>query len=349
MTRLVTRPALRLLTSLVLWSSPPAALALILDSGDGSSNDEVPADDPGWAHVGRRLGGPSVIYLGNGWVLTAHHVGVGIVVIGGERYDPVAGTAVQISNPDGVPSDLQVFRLVGNPELPDLPMLPISRSTPKPGESAMMIGAGYTRGEPTKIDTHDRGLVDGWLWGTEDGLHWGTNTIAAWPEDIERGGTRTHAFATLFDRLDDPAGTAHEAQAAQGDSGGALFARRDRLEPSKGWVLAGVMFTIRARNGQPPRTAFYGDVTYSADLSYYRDQIVALVGSGCDDSSDNANCNGQGRGPFSFAHLYLALTATSLGALAIVLAVMRRRRVWGPGTAERSHGHSATRALHRRP
>ena len=35
-----------------------------------------PPGDPGWAHVGIR-GGMPVVYLGNGWVLAAHRVGIG--------------------------------------------------------------------------------------------------------------------------------------------------------------------------------------------------------------------------------------------------------------------------------
>ena len=63
-----------LLFALTLLLSAPAD-ALILDSGDGQGNTTPPADDPGWAHVGR-VTGPSGIYLGNGWVLTANHVTV---------------------------------------------------------------------------------------------------------------------------------------------------------------------------------------------------------------------------------------------------------------------------------
>ena len=52
----------------------PAA-AVIIDSGDGTGNTGAPPDDPGWDNVGTR-GGMTVVYVDNGWVVTAAHVGM---------------------------------------------------------------------------------------------------------------------------------------------------------------------------------------------------------------------------------------------------------------------------------
>ena len=46
--------------------------------GDGTGNVTAPPDDPGWDHLGTK-GGTTVVYVGNRWVLTAHHVGAWII------------------------------------------------------------------------------------------------------------------------------------------------------------------------------------------------------------------------------------------------------------------------------
>ena len=45
------------------------------------------------------------------------------------------------------------------------------------------------------------------------------------------------------------------------------------------WQLAGIMVTVDAYSAQPSPelTAVFGNETFMADLSYYRNQIVAVV------------------------------------------------------------------------
>jgi hypothetical protein len=45
------------------------------------------------------------------------------------------------------------------------------------------------------------------------------------------------------------------------------------------WELSGVILTVGGFSGQPDpgANAIYGNVTYAADLSFYRSQIVAIV------------------------------------------------------------------------
>jgi hypothetical protein len=52
----------------------PASRAVLISSDDGTGNTTAPASDPGWSNVGDR-GGLSAVYVGNGWVLSAGHVG----------------------------------------------------------------------------------------------------------------------------------------------------------------------------------------------------------------------------------------------------------------------------------
>ncbi|MBW2382176.1 MAG: trypsin-like peptidase domain-containing protein [Deltaproteobacteria bacterium] len=255
-----------------LFAAP--ASALILDAGDGRGNTTAPPDDPGWQNVARRLGGPSIVYLGDRWVLTARHVGAGVVEIDGKRFDPIATDIHFITNDDGTHTDLMLFRIDDDP---GLPRLVLSESTPLIAEDVILVGHGASRGQPISLGSPPEPLRDGFHWIDDATRRWGTNVISDRPNYVTSGRTRTLAIATHFDRIDEPLGTPQEAQAAIGDSGGALFARADRLDSESGWVLAGLMFTVSNMNDQPPRTSFYGSATFSVDLAHYREQILRVA------------------------------------------------------------------------
>jgi hypothetical protein len=65
-----------------------------------------------------------------------------------------------------------------------------------------------------------------------------------------------------------------ESQAAYGDSGGGVFHKN-----GSSWELSGMILTVAGYSGQPDpgANAVYGNVTYAADLSFYRPQIMAIV------------------------------------------------------------------------
>jgi hypothetical protein len=86
--------------------------------------------------------------------------------------------------------------------------------------------------------------------------------------DVAMPRLRTRCFDVSFDRPGSPG----EAQAALGDSGGAVLARRDGR-----WELAGVMVAISTFPGQPPSSGLFGNTTTAADVSYYRNQILAVM------------------------------------------------------------------------
>jgi hypothetical protein len=260
--------------ALLALGLPASAWALILDAGDGQGNMTAPPEDPGWANVGRRLGGPTVVYLGHGWVLTANHVGAGIVIFDDERYDPIKDSPAQLLNEDGSSTDLLLFRIK---DPPDLHPLLIASRPPGLGEEVILIGAGYSRGNPLTFDRPGYGLQDGWEWAVPRAKRWGTNTVVSDPEFIEHGETRTLATTMIFERIDAPTGTRQEAHAAEGDSGGALFARATPFDSNAPFALAGVLFSVSHLQDQPGRSAFYGNVTHAADLSDYRGQIFALA------------------------------------------------------------------------
>lgn len=273
----------------------PPGNAVLLDSGDGTQNTTAPVNDPGFAHVGRR-GGLTAVYLGDGWVLTANHVGMGTVTFDGETSEPLPGSAVRLANGDGTFADLLLFAV--HPP-PALPLLPIRTDPLSGGEGAILVGNGRDRGPATSWDPNGPpppGPVDGWQWASSRSLRWGTNVIDGFPVDPI---ANTFSFYTTFDE----GAPGDESQAADGDSGGAVFVH-DGVE----WQLAGILFAIGVFSEQPAQTSLHGNLSYAGDLSLYADQIldtVALPEPG---------------------------TATGLVTGALVLAALRRRgRTGGPG------------------
>lgn len=260
------------------------ASALVIDSGDGRGNTDAPPGLTEWANVGHRWGGPSVVYVGRRWVLTAAHVGAGVVVLGGERFDPVAGTPVRIANADGTPADLMLFRLDRDPGLPPLP---IARTTPRIGQDVILVGAGASRGARITVDSPETGLMDGFRWAPDQTVRWGTNVVSGATQLVRRGDVVTRAIPMTFDRIDDPGGTDDEAAAGHGDSGGALFALDDALMPDRGYVLSGILFSVSSPSDQPADTSLYGNVTFAVDLATYRSQLIAVIRPACSNERDD--------------------------------------------------------------
>lgn len=260
---------------------PDFALAVIIDSTTGTGNTSAPTDNPGWANVGTVNNG-SAIYLGNRWALTATHVWTGPTTFSGTTYQIVAGSEITLSNNgasgQSAYSDLVLYQLAADPGLPSLQ---IASSTPANASAVTMIGAGRNRGAFTTwaVNTSTVPYVwtvsstnvaaAGYLWDSTRTMRWGTNAISgtSWVT-IPDNGKNVFSVLTTFD---DFLGNSSEAQAAPGDSGGAVFHKNGGT-----WELVGMMATIGAFSGQP-QAAVFGNVTYSADLSFYRSQIVTIV------------------------------------------------------------------------
>jgi len=64
----------------------------------------------------------------------------------------------------------------------------------------------------------------------------------------------------------------YESQAVPGDSGGAVFIKR-----SGTWELAGILFSRFLYTDQPSETAVFGNQSAAADVSFYREQILAAM------------------------------------------------------------------------
>ena len=282
----ITPRCVAILAAVALTAAP--ARAVVIDSLTGTGNTTAPTDDPGWANVGVRGIGTGV-YLGNGWVLTASHVGAGDIVLSGSTYAAVGGSTVQLTNggESGKTSltDLILYRLATVPA--GLPGVSIATSAPAATTAVTMIGAGRDRGAFTEWTINQS--TTPWTWtvvssggdaagyqtlGTR-AMRWGTNSIDGMPLWIAESDLAppldVRCLATKFQAFGSPSS---EAQAVYGDSGGGVFAKSGGT-----WQLAGLILDVAGYSGQPDpgSTPVYGNVTYSADLAFYEPQIMAIV------------------------------------------------------------------------
>lgn len=269
---------------------PAPAVAVLIQTVTGTDNTTAPVGMPQFNNVGRSTNGlGTAIYLGDGWVITAGHVGGGGIVLASGTYLEQAGTGFTLLNDTPgrtTYTDLFVYRLQTRPV--GLPTITIASAQPSPGLDVTMVGAGRNRGSYTEWLVDES--VDPWVWTVTTGstsdyrgygvastraMRWGTNEVAASNLWFPLSYTSTayndvKGFATVFDEF--PGTT--EAQAVLRDSGGAVFAQNGSF-----WELAGVISTVGGFSGQPdPRlNAVFGSATFMADLSFYRPQIIAVV------------------------------------------------------------------------
>ena len=264
---------------------PRAARAVVINTISGTGNTTAPADDPGWANVGE-LGIGTGVYLGNGWVLTAYHVGGGSIVLGGGTYAMLAGSGTRLTNggaPGKAPlTDLSMFRLATTPT--GLGGVAIAATPSGTGAAVTMIGAGRDRGAFTEWSVNTNTGTSPWVWTevgsggnfagyktlSSRGMRWGTNAVSGTGLWINDNYGEIKTFATTFDDVPDST----EAQAAYGDSGGGVFRKNGST-----WELAGLMLAVKGYSGQPDpgANAVFGNETFAADLSFYRPQIMAIV------------------------------------------------------------------------
>jgi hypothetical protein len=267
--------------ALYLFSLPGSQLtsanAMVLASGESSTNTSDPRIEPALNHIGIVNNGESGVYLGNyhgkSWVLTANHVGPGSFELGAITYSAVAGSALQLLNPDSTPSDILLFQINGDPGLSPLNL---ASASPTNDKQVYMIGFGQS-GQPNRSYWIDDGgpwvptvAGDpaanriGYQWtGVQPGLkRWGIGSVAG----STHGVNQTRAFYTKF--LDQK----NIACATPGDSGGGVFIRQGDQ-----WQLIGMLDALSGLPNQPAGTSILnGDINVIADLSQYHAQIDAI-------------------------------------------------------------------------
>ena len=137
--------------------------------------NEIPPDFPYWNHVTqRRYDGPTVIYLGNGYALTARHVGMGEIFLDGEIFEPERGSKRTILNKNGTPADAMIFSLEDERLFPDWPVVPIATEPPRDGEDVVLIGFGRERARVDELED-DHGPLFSFRWTDRGAKRWATN------------------------------------------------------------------------------------------------------------------------------------------------------------------------------
>lgn len=237
-----SRISLLLLLS-VIGLATPRASGIVLFGGDIPEYLEPPTNGAPWRYVAK-VGDPSGsgVYLGKRFILTAHHVGLpDPIVLDGKTYSiDYSFEPKRIKN-----EDLRIFRINGDPGLPDLPL--IGRTQSDFARRCVVIGWGLGRGEEIS--------GQGWLWSTPRIQRWGTNVTG--PRVVRRQGDGPRLF-TAFHHKQGPG----EMSLANADSGCGLFINYRGV-----WKLAAIGVDVDenaayydrnpARRGAQPCRSFY--------------------------------------------------------------------------------------------
>lgn len=261
-----------------------ATRAVIIAGGDGAGNTTAPAGDNGWSYVGKIDSSSkpsSVTYLANDWFITANHVWQNEVVnshltniaLNGSSYAIDTSSSVRVTNSAGAGVDLRLFKVTS--AVAGLSVMSIAAQTPDAGTAVTMIGSGLNRQSAQIYWSVDTGLwtwtetnaasanASGYKWDSSGGTkRWGANNVSL--TGIEAGGMTY--FSSDFDAI------SGEGMGAVYDSGGGVFTGSGETTE-----LAGIMIGIGTYPNQPDGTAVFGDTTYMADLSVYRNQITQTI------------------------------------------------------------------------
>jgi hypothetical protein len=209
---------------------------------------------PFWKNVGQ-IDRSSGIYLGNGYVLTAAHVGSGpFRTVDGKSYPAEPKSEKYFKNYDGSLADLCLFRIKFNTTDPiaTWPSIPLTTMPPHKGTPVILVAGG------AGAITSGRRFA----WSDDYQVRWGLNSIEKiYSVPMPTSRFASFGFGTKFEK------TGGRCQAAPGDSGGAAFHFN---AVAKRWELAGVIVAVDSRFG----AAEYGNQTYIADPALFRRELA---------------------------------------------------------------------------
>lgn len=224
------------------------------------------AEFPFASHIGK-VGMGSGVYLGNGYVLTSAHVGCfPFITQDGTVYRPDYKSWQVLEQPDGAQADLAIFQInIENPDSPlaSLSTIPLTSRHPEKNDMMVMIGSGLVQTDnPVAMKSGGKTLaVLGYRIEGRRAAVGGLNTVGEIVEKpVRTKAFQTDCFSTKFDR------SGFEAQAVDGDSGGASFVyNRQRGR----WELAGCIIAVSQKDGFVP----FGSQTFMANLARYAGQL----------------------------------------------------------------------------
>ncbi len=203
----------------------------------------------GWDYVGS-VNGASGVYLGNGWVITAGHVGSGNFTLGGVTYSILAGSTVSIGT-----ADIVLFQITTVPTLPALTIRSTALSTASystTGSTVVLIGNGGGAGKS-----------------------WGANLVTATNVSAAVSGYTTTDFGTVYGSKTYSQGRnsrtiTNNAILVSGDSGGGAFVFNTVTSE---WELAGINEAVGTASSGGTTESY----SFMVQLSTYADQINSIV------------------------------------------------------------------------
>ncbi len=257
---------LTLTAAMAAIANPQSAEALISPHSEATQQNEAGLQSfvakiwnrpafPFWKNIGQ-IDRSTGVYIGNGCVLTAAHVGPGdFRANDGKTYRHVKGTERYFTNKNGSRADMCFFRIrvPSASQVAKLPSIPLTVGLPHSGEGVLMLGAGAGKKSADKR---------GFSWNPDNRLRWGWNTIeTVYDVPMKTSTFASYGYSTRFNRNG-------ASQAAPGDSGGAVFRFNER---QRRWELGGVIIAIDDQFGR----ANYGNQTYVADPLVFADKLMA--------------------------------------------------------------------------
>ena len=269
------------LASAIMLAGAPWCAAVIIRGGDGTGNTTsptiaggAPANVTGWANVGS-VGNGSVVYLGNGWALTAAHVNRSTPVnFGGIDYATDQVYRLHEPNSTTLFADLVMLHLSTTPNINPLTL---ATTSPTILDTVTIIGAGLNRDPNLTYYKSDWSVTtqnaippyahSGYLYAAGNTKRWGTNLVSGGNTIVDITFGKTIAFSSTFDAI---GGTGNnEGMVADGDSGGAAFVGSD--------TLAGILNAKVTYQNQPNGTALFGNEFYMVDVASYRPEIMTVI------------------------------------------------------------------------
>jgi hypothetical protein len=212
-------------------------------SGWGSGNT-----NNGWNYLGQ-VNGASGTYLGNGWVLTAGHVGAGSFTLNGNTYNSTGYSYSSFTYNSTNTADLTLFKI---------------STTSTTGNTLSLSALTLASNAPTPfsgVQSGSTNVMVGYGGGSES---WGINTVTAnnTPVTVSGYSFLSVDYVTAHGTVTAGAQSiTNNAELIGGDSGGGNF-----INVSGSWQLAGINEGVDTSGN-----------SYLVQLDYYQAQIKSVM------------------------------------------------------------------------